>query len=112
MELLKVIEEAAGLPIHALYSNKIENQIIYKLVPLTDDGIVRTDRLELNIATQTLEEAEAADRKIRKALLSPGDLKKNGVLDIYLNGGGTLKSEVAIHKLINYIIVTEVNING
>ena len=108
MELLDAIEKAVGLPVRALYSDKIENQVIYKIVPLTDDGVVRSDRLELNIAVSTLEEAEQADRKIRKALLSPGDLKGNGVLDIYLNGGGTLLSEAAVHRLVNYVIVTGV----
>lgn len=105
MEILQKIEEASGLPVRALYSDTTENQIIYKLIPLTDNGIIRTDRLELNIAVSSLKEAEEADRKIREALLSPGDLKKNGVLDIYINGGGTLLSEVAVHRLVNYIVI-------
>jgi len=34
-------------------------------------------------------------------------LKKNGVLDIEINGGGTLQSEVGIHRLVNYTILQE-----
>lgn len=105
MRILQIIEDASDLPVRALYSDKTENQIIYKLIPLTDNGVIRTDRLELNIAVSSLEEAEEVDRKIRDALLSAGDLKKNGVQDIYINGGGTLLSDVAVHRLVNYIVV-------
>ena len=47
------------------------------------------------------------DTAIRQALLSIGDLKKNGVLDIEVNGGGTLQSEIGVHRLVNYTILQE-----
>lgn len=102
LEILNVIEQASGLPVRALSSDKKEEQIIYNLVPVSDDGILKLDRLELNIICSTLEKAEAADDSIRIALLSAGDLKKNGVQDIAVNGGGTLTSEIGVHRFVNY----------
>lgn len=105
LEILNVIEQASGLPVRALSSDKKEEQIIYNLVPVSDDGILKLDRLELNIICSTLEKAEAADDSIRTALLSAGDLKKNGVQDIAVNGGGTLTSEIGVHRFVNYQIL-------
>ena len=38
LEILNVIEQASGLPVRALSSDKKEEQIIYNLIPVSDDG--------------------------------------------------------------------------
>lgn len=106
IEILNAIEAATSLSINPLSSHQTGEQIIYGIVPLADNGVVKQDRLELNIVAATLARTIEVDTQIRKALLSIGDIEKNGVLSIELNGGGTLESEAGVHRFTNYTITT------
>lgn len=106
IEILNAIEAATDLPINPLSSHQCGEQIVYSIIPLADNGVVKQDRLELNIVCSSLARTIEKDNSIRKALLSIGDLEKNGVLSIELNGGGTLESEVGVHRFTNYTITT------
>ncbi|MEA4894236.1 MAG: hypothetical protein VB064_03140 [Oscillospiraceae bacterium] len=103
----KVIKalDVVGIPVNPLSGKGAGEQIIYNIVPISDNGVVQVVRLELKILGASLERAELLDKQVRQTLLSIGDEKKNDVLDIYVNGGGTLQSEVGVHRLINFTII-------
>lgn len=107
--ILDTISSVSQLPLYPLNSDKTGEQIIYKETPISDDGVIEIYRLELNIVCKTLDKANTIDKEIRKALLNGGDLKKTNLLDIELNGGGTLTSEVGVHRLIYFTISGRVN---
>lgn len=102
--ILDIISSVSQLPLYPLYSDKTGEQIIYTETPVSDDGVIEVYRLELNIICKTLDKANTVDKNIRKALLNGGDLKKIGLLNIELNGGGTLISEIGVHRLIYFTI--------
>lgn len=106
LQLLTAIEKATGCVLYPISSTDKGEQIIYNVTPIADDGIKKTYRFELNIVSTTLARVEEIDAEIRQALLGKGDSKPNNVLNIEVNGGGTLTSEVGIHRLL-YFIVTE-----
>lgn len=103
--ILDAISSASGLSLYPISSTHTGEQVIYTEAPISDDGIKNQYRLELNIVCKTLDKVNKTDKAIRQALLSVGDLKKNGVLDIQVNGGGTLTSEVGIHRLLYFNIL-------
>ncbi|VYU55563.1 Uncharacterised protein [uncultured Clostridium sp.] len=107
VKVVDAIAKAVAVPVFPISSSLKGEQIIYNIVPLSDDGIKQSNRLELNIIGKTMARAIELDTAIRQALLSIGDLKKNGVLDIEANGGGTLQSEIGVHRLVNYTILQE-----
>lgn len=103
--LLDAIVAASGLSLYPIQSDKKGEQIIYTETPVSDDGVKNQYRLELNIVCDTLAKAITIDKAIRKALLSFGDLKQNNVLNIEINGGGTLTSEVGVHRLLYFSVL-------
>lgn len=107
IEILNIIKQVTGLPIFPLSSDKKTEQVIYKPVPVGDNGIKKQYRIELNIVAKTLANVEHYDDAIRKALLNIGNTTKvKSVTNIELNGGGTLTSEVGVHRLL-FLSVTE-----
>ena len=88
VKVIDAIAKAVAVPVFPISSSLKGEQIIYNIVPLTDDGIKQSNRLELNIIGKTMARAIELDTAIRQALLSIGDLKKNGVL-VILDDFGT-----------------------
>lgn len=107
IEIIRAIEQVLSIPVYPLESTKKGEQVIYKPNPVSDNGCVKVTRLELNIIGKTLANAEQYDSAIRTALLNLGDTAKiNNINKIEINGGGTLTSEVGIHRLL-YLVITE-----
>lgn len=105
LQVIRAIEQAVNIPVIPLSSDKIQEQVIYTNTPLSDNGIIYSYQLRLNIVANTLANAEIYDEAIRKALLNFGDNNDlNNVLDCQINGGGTLTSTVGVHRITNYII--------
>ena len=65
-DILKLLKSATDLPIRLISNNKVEKCIIYKLIPINDDGVKRQDRLEVQIVGFDIVEIEQEDLKIRK----------------------------------------------
>jgi hypothetical protein len=61
--------------------------IVYTFSPVTDDKILRQDRLEVRTIAKDLETATAIESRVRALLLTLGDT----AIQIGLNGGGTLE---------------------
>jgi len=107
IEVIRTIEQAVNIPVYPLESIKKGEQVIYEPVPISDNGCVKVTRLQLNIIGKSLANAEMYDNAIRTALLNLGDTAKvNNINKIEINGGGTLKSEIGVHRLL-YLIITE-----
>lgn len=65
--------------------------ITYKFTPVTDNKIIRTDRLEITCIGDSLGKAYQLDEKIRDILITYGDDDfNNKILEIDINGGGSL----------------------
>lgn len=115
--LLKAIENATGIKPIPLGTEKIEKCIVYNLAPVSDDGLVRQDRLQLRIITNSFEEAMEIGAKISKAVINFGDeAKLHGITNIVQNGGGSMKdyNTDTVHYWIFLQITkkSEVNSNG
>lgn len=107
IEVINAIKQATTIPIYPLQSDKLGEQIIYIPTPISDNGCVNVYRLQLNIIGKSLANVESYDKAIRTALLNIGDTNKvNNINKIEVNGGGTLTSELGVHRFI-YLIITE-----
>ena len=114
-ELLTILKGNAALS--ALIGDRIEpfmiegfaNGIVYTFTPLTDNSIVRTDRLEIHIVADTLSTALSIDAIVRKSLLTTGDepLTTN-IHKVNMNGGGTMEDATTgtKHLITYYYIVS------
>ena len=114
-ELLTILKGNAALS--ALIGDRIEpimievfaNGIVYTFTPLTDNSIVRTDRLEIHIVADTLSTALSIDAIVRKSLLTTGDepLTTN-IHKVNMNGGGTMEDAATgtKHLITYYYIVS------
>lgn len=77
--------------IYPLYTMSNEDCIIYKHVPISDDGIKTLDRLELNIISTSYSHTLEIEDRIKDLLLTIGDNQlTSSILDIEVNGGGAL----------------------
>lgn len=104
-DIIQIIEGAVSIPVVPLESNTIQEQVIYSITPVSDNGVFSISSLELNIIGNTLANAEQYDEAIRVALLNVGDSNKiENITNIEINGGGTLRSEIGVHRFTNYII--------
>ena len=106
-KLLTLLKNNTELPIRFLSNEKIEKCIIYNFIPLNDDGIIRQDRLQIQIIGTDLKEIEEEDLKIRKSLLILGD-RTDDILKIELNGGGVMKydKDVSLLSKTSFYIIT------
>lgn len=116
-QVIRTIESATGLPVKPFGTNTIEDCICYKIVPMTDNGAVATNRLELRIITSSLEDCLTAKSAILSSLVTVGDEKKLAhIQDCHLNGGGSLyDANTKTTHVILYLIITtksEVISNG
>lgn len=76
-------------PFHT--SDPSQDCIVYTPVPLEDDKVKETWRIEITTITKTLENSMSIDNAIRNALLTLGDeTLTSGIMQVALNGGGNL----------------------
>ena len=90
--IINTLGDALSIPIKPFDTDKIEDCVVYRFYPATDNGAVQTNRLQLRIITKTLKKAEQYKDDVKQSLLAIGDNNKiKGINSIILNGGGTLK---------------------
>mgnify|MGYP000858026498 CR=1 FL=1 len=108
-EILAAIKTATGIMPVPFALDKIANGIVYSYYTTADDGAVSKRRLELNLVTLTLADADKYKDKIIGALVTEGDEEKiGGIYRCAVNGGGQLKNfeTGTIHTMI-YFDITE-----
>lgn len=107
-ELLAILKGIATLPLEAFSTAEVKDCILYNLVPLTSNGILEQNRLELTIITRDYGKGASELERIKSGLLTMGDDKKtDNILNISLSGGGCMKNynpTVIYHKA--YFIIT------
>lgn len=106
-KILALLKNNTELPVRFLKNDNIESCIVYNFIPINDDGVIRQDRLQIQIIGKDLQEIEMEDLKIRKALLSFGD-RTDGILSIELNGGGVMEydEDVSLLSKVSFYIIT------
>lgn len=88
--VIKEIESVVDIPVRPYGIDVIDEAVCYTLTPLTDDGAVATDRLEIRIITRTVAKAQDLRQAVVNALVTVGDNSKDSYLSCTLNGGGNL----------------------
>lgn len=109
IQILRNNEQLAAIPIEPFSVEAGKNSIVYTFTPLTDNNLVRTDKLEIHIIANNLLDAFAIDMEVRKTLLTTGDTPlANGIQQVEINGGGTLEDTATgtIHAITYYYIVS------
>lgn len=98
---------SVGYPVKPFGTEIIEDCILYKLVPVSNDGVKQQDRLEITVISTDLLTAYTMLENVKKAILTIGDEKINDdILEISLNGGGSLENiETKTYHLKAYFIV-------
>ena len=89
--IITALQTATSLPIVPVFTNNLENQIIYNHYPVNDNGAKCQQRLELRLITKSYSEAESYRKQIIGALVPIGDeILIDGITACELNGGGFL----------------------
>lgn len=99
---------ALSIPVKPLFTDSIEDCIVYTYNSLTDDGATAQKNLELRLITKTYENAEVMRKKIIELLVPIGDsIKIDGIYSCVLNGGGSLFDEntKTYHTLLYFNLV-------
>lgn len=94
-EELKALLKASILDskIYPLGTDQIQDCIVYKNVPVTDDGIKAQYRLEITVIALSLGIGEQILERIKEVLITIADTKKHSkILNCSLNGGGLLEN--------------------
>lgn len=106
--IIKLLRDNIDIPINPYNQNGKQKGIVYNFTPLTDNKIVRTERLEIHIIADTINEAWDIDEQVRHILLTIGDeALVEGIHKVEINGGGSLE-DVATgtkHIITYYYIV-------
>ena len=95
-EVLDRLQNSTGLPIHALHSNVTGNNKVYPCLVYTyylqdDNGARARWRLELNLITETVEEAEIYRQEINDIITTgDGAGEYEHITSLKLNGGGQM----------------------
>ena len=105
-DLLTQIEEATGLKVKLFYTKEIEPCIVYDVSPISNNGVVAQDNLQLRIIHNSARECIEAEEKINALLLSKGDRLKEDFASIRINGGGFMPQDETntVHKYNFYIV--------
>ena len=76
-------------------------------IPISDNNIVRKDRLEIHIISKDYETLFSIDEAVRATLLTTGDAPLcDGIYKVDANGGGTMEDAATGTKhLITYFYV-------
>ena len=113
--IIREIEAQTKLPMFPSITDSIGECIVYSYEPVSDNGVVRKDRLTLRIIAETLPKVNEIDDMLRNILITIGDEKKiEGIFDCYVSGGGVLRdTDTHYYHSIKYYYITiksEVNI--
>lgn len=105
--LLRANPLLAALKIEPFAVEGIQNSIIYTFTPISDNNIVRKDRLEIHIISKDYETLFSIDKAVRATLLTTGDAPLcDGIYKVDANGGGTMEDAATGTKhLITYFYV-------
>lgn len=112
IEILKDSEALAALVGNRIEPHSVEgftDGIVYSFTPLTDNNIVRTDRLEIHIISNNLATCYAIDTVVRSLLLTTGDEPlTNSIHKVEINGGGSMEDAATgtKHLITYYYIVS------
>lgn len=98
IQLLKndeqIVALLGGSHVYATPCTYRGNCIVYNWMPVTSDSVKTTDRLELNIITDTILDSIAIEDRVKELLLTLGDEPLDSeIRNVYLNGGGNLFDE-------------------
>ena len=87
-QLISYIGTAANIyPMATSYTGEC---IVYKLVPLTDDGIKQHNRFEVQIIANTMAKTIDIEKRVKQLILTKADTPlTNNILKVVMNGGGT-----------------------
>ena len=105
IEVLGISEEDPK--IYPFGTEHIQECIIYKFIPITSDGIKEQNRLELTIITVDDLRGLSILETVKSILLTRGDTQKtSNILEVSLNGGGTLENleTGTIHRSAFFIV--------
>lgn len=93
-----------------IYMNrgKSDTCISYRYTLISSDGIKAQSKLEINCVSTEYRKAENMLNRVKQLLITVGDKQlNNDILDVALNGGGTLfEEETERHILKAYFIFT------
>ena len=92
--MIKAIRQAlissTGLPIKPIYTDTLDDQIVYKHYPINDNGAKSIQSLEIRLITNTYSEAERLRKLIIEALVPVGDnVLIDGITGCELVGGSS-----------------------
>lgn len=91
-ELLGLLKPL-GYDIHPFGSDNIKECIVYNFVPLTCDKVKEQNRLEITVISKSMRKGLEMIKQIKDVLLTLGDdPKTNNILEVTLNGGGSLEN--------------------
>lgn len=94
-DLLKDLLQATtkDSKIYPFGTSSVQNCILYKNVPVLDDGIKAQYRLEVTVIALDMGIGEQLLAQVKKILLTLGDTKKHSkILACGLSGGGVLEN--------------------
>ena len=91
-EILCILK-TLGYNIYPFGTEKIENCIIYNLIPISSNKIIEQNRLEITVISLDMQIGLKMLENIKQALITLGDKSlTNNILAINLNGGGSLEN--------------------
>ena len=105
-KLINLIEKETGLQVKLFYTKEVEPCIVYDISPISNNGIVAQDNLQIRIIHNSARECIEAEEKINKLLLSCGDRIGDDFTSARINGGGFMPQDETntVHKYTFYLI--------
>lgn len=105
-KLINLIEKETGLQVKLFYTKEVEPCIVYDISPISNNGIVAQDNLQIRIIHNSARECILAEEKINKLLLSCGDRIGEDFTSARVNGGGFMPQDETntVHKYTFYLI--------
>lgn len=91
-EILNVLSPL-GYNIYPFGTDKIEDCVVYNLIPTSSNKIIEQNRLEITVICLDMGIGLQMIENIKKVLITLGDNGlNNNILSIELNGGGSLEN--------------------
>lgn len=91
-EILNILKPL-GYKIYPFSTDKIEDCIIYNLMPISSNKVIEQNRLEITVICLDIGIGLQMIENIKKVLITLGDDRlNNNILSIELNGGGSLEN--------------------
>lgn len=106
IDLIKQIEQETGLQVKLFYTKEIEPCIIYEVSPLSNNGILAQDSLQLRIVHNTAKDCLEVEKILNKIVLTKGDRVIPNYSSARLYGGGFMPQDETntVHKYNFYLI--------